>query len=64
MTKALSGLGKLLTGATTKTKAQEILETYANKNLTSSDKKTLDNFYKQKDEDLITESELMSNLID
>ena len=64
MTKALSGLSKLLTGATTKTKAQKILETYANKNLTSSDKKTLDNFYKQKDEDLITDSELKSKLID
>ena len=63
MTKALSGLGKLLTGATTKTKAQEILETYANKNLTKSDEKTLDNFYKQKDEDLITDSELKSKLI-
>ena len=59
----IKGLTEVLKGLT-KANAKKTVEKISNKTLTKSDEKTLDDFLKQKDEDLITESELSAKIID
>ena len=59
----IKGITEVLKGLT-KANAKKTVEKISNKTLTKSDEKTLDDFLKQKDEDLITESELSAKIID
>ena len=59
----IKGITEVLKGLK-KANAKKTVEKISNKTLTKSDEKTLDEFLKQKDEDLITESELSAKIID